>query len=304
MDNQGRKALALKGKTKTTNKNGLSSRPFSFDILMNNDLQFTIHITNEQLKDILIATLSDIGFTGFEENESQLIAYVKENDFKKDVFKPLMDQYNVSFSESVVEERNWNEVWESSFQPVLIDDFCLIRAHFHTPLAGVEHEIVITPKMSFGTGHHATTYMMVQQMREIDFSNKTVADFGTGTGILAILAEKLGAAYIWAVDNDDWSIENAKENLERNNCKLVELEKVTSFSSNKRFDIIVANINRNVILDNLTGLVFGLSLNGKLLLSGLLKTDEKDIINMVQMHNLTHVKTVERENWISILFHR
>ncbi len=130
----------------------------------------------------------------------------------------LTSSLQLSFSKTIIEETNWNQVWESNFDPVIVDDFVAVRAHFHEPIKNVQHEIVITPKMSFGTGHHATTYMMMQQMRELDFAGKNVFDFGTGTGVLAILAEKLGAQKVIAIDNDDWSIENADENVKRNNC--------------------------------------------------------------------------------------
>ena len=175
------------------------------------------NISLEQ-SDLLIAQLSEIGFNGFEEEENNLKAFVPIYDFVEAAVNEIAASHHLSFYKSTIEETNWNAVWESNFQPVIVDNFVGIRADFHEPIMGVEHEIVITPKMSFGTGHHATTFMMIQQMREIDFTGKSVFDFGTGTGILAILAEKLGADKVFAVDYDEWSIENAKENLEKNNC--------------------------------------------------------------------------------------
>ena len=130
----------------------------------------------------------------------------------------VLSHFKFIFKETLIPEANWNQVWESNFDPVIVDDFVAIRADFHEPVKGVSLEIIITPKMSFGTGHHATTYMMIEQMRELDFTGKSVFDFGTGTGVLAILAEKLGANKVIAVDNDEWSIENAEENFEKNNC--------------------------------------------------------------------------------------
>ena len=135
-----------------------------------------------------------------------------------------IEPFQIGFSETTIEETNWNQVWESSFEPVVVDDFVAVRADFHEPIKGIKHEIVITPKMSFGTGHHATTYMMLEQMGKLDFKDKRVLDFGTGTGVLAILAEKMGAKKIIAIDNDEWSIENANENIKRNNCVAVELK--------------------------------------------------------------------------------
>ena len=162
-------------------------------------------ITSVQ-SDILLAQLSSIGFEGFEEEENLLRAFIPSENFDEVLLKEITSFNNLSYTQSRIEETNWNAVWESNFDPVIVDDFVSIRADFHEPIKLVEHEIVITPKMSFGTGHHATTYMMIQQIREIDFTEKTVFDFGTGTGVLAILAEILGAEKIAAVDNDDWSI--------------------------------------------------------------------------------------------------
>ena len=182
----------------------------------------------------------------------------------------------------------------------MVDDFVGIRADFHEPVAGVEHEIVITPKMSFGTGHHATTFMMIQQMREIDFTGKSVFDFGTGTGILAILAEKQGASKIFAVDYDEWSIENAKENLAKNNCSKFVLKKADHAVGEGQYDILLANINKNVILENFSTLVKNMTPSGLLLLSGLLAEDEADIIQASTIFSLTIVKIISKNNWISL----
>jgi ribosomal protein L11 methyltransferase len=185
---------------------------------------------------------------------------------------------------------------------VIVDDFVAIRADFHEPVRGVEHEIIVTPKMSFGTGHHATTYMMIQQMRQIDFTGKRVFDFGTGTGILAILAEKMGAKKIVAVDNDDWSIENAGENIQRNNCSLIELRKANDPGMDSSFDIILANINKNVILENFPTIINQLAEGGVLLLSGLLKEDEYDIFRKSIEYSLQLIQTTVRDNWLALRF--
>jgi ribosomal protein L11 methyltransferase len=166
------------------------------------------------------------------------------------------------------------------------------------------HEIVITPKMSFGTGHHATTYMMMQLMREIDFINKSVFDFGTGTGVLAILAEKLGAVSVLAIDNDEWSIENAQENIAVNNCKKINISLSATGNQEKKFDIILANINKNVILENIPALVKQLNANGILLLSGLLKENEPNIPEAANTLKLQHILTQQRGAWIAMKFLR
>jgi ribosomal protein L11 methyltransferase len=259
------------------------------------------NITTEQ-SSILIAQLSEMAFEGFEETETGLKAFIPVKDYDENAVKEIAGQQKITFTKTIIEETNWNEVWESNFDPVIVDDFVAIRADFHEPVKGVEHEIIVTPKMSFGTGHHATTYMMIQQMRQIDFAGKTVFDFGTGTGILAILAEKLGAKKIVAVDNDDWSIENAGENIQQNNCTSIDLKKVSTPAFDHSFDIILANINKNVILENFHLLVNQLAKGGVLLLSGLLKEDENDIFRKSIEYSLQLVQTTVRDNWLCLRF--
>lgn len=157
---------------------------------MANYIEITFPVTDTGLQQVLIAQLSEEGFEGFEEKETELIAFIPEASYEKEKVQAIADTHEVSFSAIVIESQNWNAVWESNFDPVVVDDFVAVRAGFHEPVSGVELEIVITPKMSFGTGHHATTYMMMRQMRQLDFTGKKVFDFGTGTGVLAILAEK------------------------------------------------------------------------------------------------------------------
>jgi ribosomal protein L11 methyltransferase len=260
-------------------------------------------ISNEQ-KEILIAELSAAGFEGFEETASSLKAFIPAAKYHEPVLAKVAAQYNIPFSKTIIGQTNWNQVWESNFERVVVDDFVSVRADFHEPLPHAKHEIVITPKMSFGTGHHATTFMMIRQMREIDFAGKSVLDFGTGTGILAILAEKLGAKKITAIDNDDWSIANAGENIRRNDCSLIDLRKSETPAINSSVDIILANINKNVILDNFSTLVEGLSAQGFLLISGLLKEDEDDVFRKSNAYSLQLIQTVVRDNWLCLKFSR
>ena len=258
-----------------------------------------ICLNNEQ-QNIIIALLMNIKYEGFEQDDNSLKAFIRQDDFNKEELEQIAKAQTISYTIQQIKETNWNAVWESNFQPVVVDDFVGIRADFHKPVNGVEHEIVITPKMSFGTGHHATTFMMIQQMRKIDFTGRTVFDFGTGTGILAILAEKLGAASILAVDNDEWSITNTMENLERNNSVKVKLEKADTINSSGQYEIILANINKNVIIDNFSALVKRLAPAGILLVSGLLAEDEASIINEAGKFSLTITKITFNNNWISI----
>lgn len=271
---------------------------------MKNTVQITIEVSNTSVMEELIAELSAINFDGFEEKESELLAFIDEQNFEEEVLSEILSRYKLSYAKEIIEERNWNAYWESNFEPVIVEDFCVIRADFHEAVADSKYEIIITPKMSFGTGHHATTYMMIREMGRIDFEGKVVADFGTGTGVLAILAEKLGSKKVVAIDYDDWSIENSKENIEKNNCINISLEKADEFKPQTKFNVILANINKNVILANADGLLFGLNSTGKLLLSGLLKDDEEDILSVFTNKGLTHIYTVERNNWICILLEK
>jgi ribosomal protein L11 methyltransferase len=265
-----------------------------------NYIQISI-AANEEQQELLISILSLLDTTGFEQTETHLIAYFEEDNFKSyEVNDALKDFF---FQINTIHEQNWNDVWEKNFQPVIIDDFCAIRAHFHEPIKNVQHQIIITPKMSFGTGHHATTYMMIEGMKEIIFSGKTVFDFGTGTGILAILAEKLGAANIWAIDTDKYSIENAQENIEGNNSTKIQLG-LSSVIPLQKFDVILANINKNVILSNLNAIAKACNEKTLVLLSGLLTEDEKEIVEACQQNNLMLVKQRTMSNWICLLVNR
>lgn len=269
---------------------------------MDQFIQISFSDLQPEQKDILIAQLADAGYEGFEETENGLEAFINERDFNKVILNEIVFKYQLQFSENKIVATNWNKLWESNFQPVIVNEFVAIRADFHEPITGVEHEIVITPKMSFGTGHHATTHMMIEQMEEIYYKNKDVFDFGTGTGILAILAEKLGARQVIAVDNDEWSINNAIENCERNESKRVVIEKKSTVSGKNKYDIILANINKNVILENFNGLVNHLAGSGILLLSGILETDKNEVIKAASEHNLKMKRELRNNNWICLSF--
>ena len=265
-----------------------------------NHIQINIEAAEDE-QEILISELAELQAIGFEQTSTHLIAYFEESNFESYEVNGLIK--NRKFSITTLPKQNWNAVWEENFQPVIVDNFCAIRAHFHQEIKNVEHEIVITPKMSFGTGHHATTLMMIEQMKDLDFTGKTVFDFGTGTGILSILAEKLGATSVLAIDVDPWSIENSKENLGRNNCKKISVE-LSSHLPNGVFDIILANINRNVIIEYLPLLTNNMKETSHLLLSGLLTEDESEVVERCRMVNMTLTKKAERNNWICLLFNR
>jgi ribosomal protein L11 methyltransferase len=268
---------------------------------MRNYLHIKLSPLSKEQQEVLIAQLSEQGFEGFEEGDNWLSAFIPDDEVDEEAFAGLLDE-SVTMSREIIAAKNWNEEWEKNFEPVVIGSFCAIRAHFHAPVATVQHEIVITPKMSFGTGHHATTSLMISAMETTGMVGKTVLDFGTGTGVLAILAEKMGAGNIIAIDNDDWSIENAAENIAVNTCKHIELYKADTLTLTRLFDIILANINRHVLLANMGSFKQHLTPGGVLLMSGLLYGDREIIETEALKHDLHLVKQERQKDWIMLLF--
>lgn len=264
------------------------------------ELHYT-SIPREQ-REILMALLNEFGPEGFEEGDDELKVFFTDDQYNEASLAAIHSSLQVTPIVSDIAPVNWNQSWESNFAPVVVDDFVAVRAGFHDPISQVEHEIVITPKMSFGTGHHATTYMMLQQMRSIDFKDRAVFDFGTGTGVLAILAHRLGADNIRAIDNDTWSIDNTRENMEANKATSILLERADDAGAGFQYDIILANINRNVLLDNMHRLSAQLNPGGTLLLSGLLEEDETVITESAARNGLFAPQRFQRGNWICIRF--
>ncbi|MGN6567306.1 MAG: 50S ribosomal protein L11 methyltransferase [Flavipsychrobacter sp.] len=265
-------------------------------------IQTIIEVGESELRELLIARLSELGYEGFEENEQFLIAYIAEESYSKDA-EAVLEEYNLSYKNQVIPKQNWNAVWEENFQPVIVDGFCTVRADFHEMQVETHYEIVITPKMSFGTGHHATTQLMMMQMQELPFKNARVLDFGTGTGILAILAEMLGASAVLAIDNDEWSFENAVENAIKNECTNVSVKQSSlEMVGDEPFDIILANINRHILLQYMEQLFQLLNTEGYLLMSGLLAEDKEIILQSATAAGFKEEKTTTQNNWMSILF--
>jgi ribosomal protein L11 methyltransferase len=297
-------------------------------------IQIAFDFNNQDQFELLVAQLANLGFDGFNEEElatginngvgmSSVLGttaglgagaghcktYILRSEYEVQELDTELEiifkQHHLKYSKSVIKEENWNAIWESNFEPVRVDDFVGIRAHFHPQFVPeVQYEIHITPKMSFGTGHHGTTYTVMQMMSEMDFKDKSVYDFGTGTGILAILAEKLGAETVFAVDNDDWCIENAIENTQNNNCKTITIEKVETASSNEHFDIILANVNRHIIEANMLALTAAGKKGGQLVLSGLLIEDQSDMILLATQNGWNFIRQKQRNGWICLLFDR
>src|SRR5687767_11148878 len=250
-----------------------------------NHIQLTIQVPAE-MQDELVAQLSIVDAVGFEQTETELLVYFEEDNFNSYDVNELLQ--GLEFHISTVVEKNWNEAWEQGFEPVVLPGFCAVRAHFHKPIENVKHEIIVTPKMSFGTGHHATTYLMLQQMQNINFLNKTVLDFGTGTGILAIMAKKQGAKKIVAIDHDEWSINNAKENFIANDCTDIHLLQRDNLNGLEKYDIILANINLNVILSCVQQFKLVSHTSSLFLLSGFLVPDEKTIVDNFTSEGFKH----------------
>lgn len=253
---------------------------------------------------MLIALMSEEGYDGFEETETDLQAFIPEEEFTAEKLKEILLPFSKQYEKEIIAPKNWNAEWESNYEPVIVDDFVAVRAHFHQPVATVEHEIVITPKMSFGTGHHATTWQMMKHMQGINFTSQTVFDFGCGTGVLAILAEKLGATSILAVDYDDWCIENSIENVEKNQCKHIIVEKGEAPPTDKTFNIILANINRHILLGNMQAITSALSDKGYLLMSGFYTEENQLLIDAATVHGLQLIKASDRHTWSSLLFQK
>ena len=265
------------------------------------EIEFTSY--SPEICEILIAELSEINFYAFEQEENSLKAFIEEKDFDEKRLKRILP-LDQSFTKKIIEEENWNEKWEKGIQPVIIDDLVAIRPSFHEPVKNVKYDLIITPKMSFGTGHHSTTILMIKMMERINFQNKTVLDFGAGTGVLAILAEKMGATEILAIDYDEWSIRNTIENIKANNCDKILVEQKSDLRGISPVDIILANINLNV-LTNAASAISSLLKSGSLLLtSGFLLKDELEMQNIFASKSVVKIQVEQDNGWLSLLFQK
>ena len=270
-------------------------------------IAYTFTITpKEPATEILIAELGSVGFESFVENENGLIAYIQQVDWNEhmldDIYALKSDEFSISFKKELIEQTNWNKEWEKNFNPIQVDDLVSIRAPFHEN-PNLEYDIVIEPKMSFGTGHHETTHMMIQHLLDLDLNNKKVLDMGCGTGILAIFAEMKGAQPIDAIDIDSWCYENSVENCERNHCTHISVyEGDASLLKNKKYDLVIANINRNILLNDIQIYSSCLNDKGVLLLSGFYKEDIPIIDAETSKYNLRLDKNIVRNNWVALKY--
>jgi ribosomal protein L11 methyltransferase len=257
--------------------------------------------------EILMAELAEIGFETFQEIETGFEAYVEGEAYNEVLLNELKEKYGklteLQFNFEKIEKKNWNEEWERSYEPINVDDRCLIRADFHHPEKKFPYEIIITPKMSFGTGHHQTTYLMVKNQMDIDHRNKRVMDAGCGTAILAIMASKLGATEVEAFDIDEWSVINGKENIAVNGCDNITIQqgKISEVSLSGKFDIILANINKNVLMEEIRSYATFMERGALLLLSGFYTHDIADLKNEALKYDLDELKRDDRESWACLL---
>ncbi len=256
--------------------------------------------------EILMAELGFAGFESFVETEKGITAYIQKKDWHEDILETVTilgsGEFDISFTFSEIEQVNWNLEWEKNFDPIEVDGRCMVRAPFH-PRTNLEYEIVIEPKMSFGTGHHETTFMMLQYILENDFEEKSVLDMGCGTAVLAILAEMRGASHVDAIDIDEWCFENSMENIERNKCQNISVHLGNAaLLSDKKYDVIIANINRNILLDDMESYANSLNKGGSLFVSGFYMDDLPVITECCNKLGLQFVGNKEENKWVAAKF--
>ncbi len=256
--------------------------------------------------DILIAELGDVGFESFVENETGISAYIQKPDWYEGILEGIeilkSDEFSISYNFEEIEQQNWNQEWENNFHPIVVDDLCTVRAPFHE-IPSTKYDLIIEPKMSFGTGHHETTHMMIQHLLKNDLNETVVLDMGCGTAVLAILAEKLGAKKVDAIDIENWCYLNSLENAERNNCSNISVfEGDAALLGNTKYDVIIANINRNILLQDIQFYAKCLQSKGRLFLSGFYKEDIPLIEAECKRYMLKLNEIIERGSWVSLKF--
>ena len=267
-------------------------------------------ICDPEYAEILMAEIAETGFDSFLETDKGFEAYVENDQFDKKQLADIQQKYKhvkpLLLFEDRIQKQNWNEEWEKNLQPILVEDQCLIRAEFHKIEKKYPYEIIITPKMSFGTGHHQTTYLMIKSQLQLDHDKKRVMDAGCGTGILSIMASKRGSASVEAFDIDEWSVINGQENIENNRCANIHLQqgKISDLKFSGAFDIILANINKNVLLAEIETYADYLRPSGQLLLSGFYTSDIDDLINQASKFGFKEVRRDEKETWATLLLQK
>ena len=271
------------------------------------EYDFTVSPT-EMGAEILMAELAEVGFDSFEDTPTGIKAYIPKDSWNEQILEDIYllsnPEFTISYQITEIEQVNWNEEWEKNFSPIVVEDLCTVRANFH-PVPNTRYDIVITPKMSLCTGHHETTYMMLQQLLPLSLEGAKVLDMGCGTGILAIMAALRGAHDITAIDIDPWCVENATENVQQNDCSFITIkEGDVSLIAGEQYNLILANINRNILLSDIPAYTQALLPQGLLLVSGFYVEDLPTIKEKCQEVGLTYLSHIERNRWVSAKFQR
>ncbi len=267
-------------------------------------------VCDPEFSEILMAEIAEAGFDTFMETEQGFEGYAQNEKFNSALVESIKEKYKLVspllFFQDKIQKQNWNEEWEKNVEPIFVDDKCLVRAEFHKIEKKYPYEIIITPKMSFGTGHHQTTYLMLKNQMLINHQDKLVMDAGSGTAILSIMASKLGAKQVEAFDIDEWSVVNGKENAEVNHCHNINIRqgKIADLKFENKFDLILANINRNILLDEMNQYSNQLSTRGDLLLSGFYEKDIPDLKQEALKFGLTETNRDNRESWACLLLQK
>ncbi|PKP09813.1 MAG: 50S ribosomal protein L11 methyltransferase [Bacteroidetes bacterium HGW-Bacteroidetes-4] len=269
---------------------------------------FVFKPLDNQGREMIAAVLSQMGFDSFSDTKEGINAYIPSEQFDLDEMNELLEPLKSTFESlqyttNTIPAQNWNATWEKNFEPIIIDNTCRIRAPFHEPSENYTYDIIIEPKMSFGTGHHATTALMVKLMLELDFKGKNVLDMGCGTGILGILASRKNASAVLGIDVDQWSFENTMENAQLNKVNNLQAVKGDALMlSGKTFDVVLANINRNILLNDMEAYINCLNKGDYLLLSGFYTYDLPLITEKATTHRMNYQKHLEQDNWVAVLF--
>jgi ribosomal protein L11 methyltransferase len=266
-----------------------------------NHFQITFSPISKEISDILIALLSEQNFDGFTEEENTLHAFIPESDWIEKELQDIIAPFSISYTKELVQQRNWNADWESSYDPIIVNEQVAIRATFHEPISTVAHNIIIIPKMSFGTGHHATTRMMMEYISEQNFAGKSILDYGCGTGVLAIYALHQGAKFADAIDIDEWCVENTLENIALNNATNIEVAQGDlDLVLHKKYDVILANINLYILIKQMKNFYEILNSNGQLYMSGILDTDVPNLQKCAEEAGFISTFQKQSLNWCAL----